>query len=230
MANTQHTRRHAIVVAGGSGTRFGATTPKQFCLLGGIPVLMRTLDKFAAAGATLTLVLPQDHFPLWHDLCRQHSYLTVHRVVAGGKTRYESVAAGLKALSPAPDDLVAVHDGVRPLVSTSLIERAFDTAAEHGSAIPVIAVSDTIRAVDDNGSHQLARESLRAVQTPQVFRASLLTGAYDAGFSPLFTDDASVVEHNGGTVTLIEGETTNIKITHPIDMVVAEQIIAQQRP
>ena len=228
MANEQNIRRHAIVVAGGSGSRFGSTMPKQFCLLGGVPVLMRTLDRFAAAGASLTLVLPHDHFPLWRDLCREHCYRVPHRVVAGGRTRYESVAAGLKAISPDPSDLVAVHDGVRPLVSAALIERAFATAAERGSAIPAIAVSDTIRAVDDNGSHQLARDSLRAVQTPQVFRAELLVGAYDEGFSPLFTDDASVVEHHGATVSLIEGETTNIKITHPIDMVIAEQILAQQ--
>ena len=221
-------KRCAIIVAGGCGTRFGGEVPKQFQLLAGRPVLCHAIEKFAAAGAEVTVVLPAAHHQLWSDLCREHSFAVPHTVATGGATRFESVRNGLATLVLAPGDVVAVHDGVRPLVSVDLIERTFATAHVTGSAIPVIMPSDTIRMVDGDGSsHQLLRSDLRAVQTPQTFEASMLMGAYDVEFSPLFTDDASVVEASGHKFTLVNGEPSNIKITHPVDLLVAERLMRE---
>lgn len=223
--------RYAIIVAGGSGTRFGGEVPKQFQLLCGRPVLMHTIDKFAAAGAVVTLVLPHAHHELWSELCERHGYSTPHTVATGGASRFESVRNGLSTLSLHDGDTVAVHDGVRPLVSVDLIENTYETASRTGSAIPAITPSDSIRMIDPDGnSHQLLRSDLRAVQTPQTFDAALLQGAYDVEFSPLFTDDASVVEASGHKVTLVDGQPSNIKITHPVDLIVAERLMNDERP
>lgn len=222
--------RYAIIVAGGSGTRFGGEVPKQFQQLCGRPVLMHTIDKFAAAGAEVTLVLPQAHHTLWQELCERYNYPTPHKVATGGASRFESVRNGLATLSLNDGDVVAVHDGVRPLVSIDLIERTYKTAHTTGSAIPAITPSDSIRMIDEDGaSHQLLRSNLRAVQTPQTFDASLLKGAYDVEFSPLFTDDASVVEAAGHKVTLVDGQPSNIKITHPVDLIVAERLMNDEQ-
>lgn len=218
--------RYAIIVAGGSGSRFGGPLPKQFCLLGGKPVLMHTIEKFVNAGAVATVVLPSAQFELWRNLCHQHNFTVPHSVVAGGDTRYQSVKNGLLSIACRDSDVIAVHDGVRPLASDTLLNRAYTVAAERGTAIPVIDVTDSVRQIGSDGcSRQLLRSSLRAVQTPQAFNARLLREAYNSEFSPMFTDDASVVEHGGTPVSLIDGETTNIKITHPIDLVVAQYIL-----
>lgn len=219
--------RYAIIVAGGSGKRFGSELPKQFLPLCGTPVLMRTITKFETAGAKVVVVLPQEHHEMWLAMCQECNFPVSHLIASGGATRFESVKNGIAAIeSLAEGDLVAVHDGVRPLVSVNLINHCYDIARQCGSAIPVISPSDSIRQVlDDGSSQQLLRSSLRAVQTPQTFIAKLLKGAYDVEESPLFTDDASVVENAGYQVTLVDGENTNIKITHPIDMVVATQLI-----
>ncbi len=228
MDKINDSKRHAIIVAGGSGKRFGSELPKQFLHLDGKPVLMRTIEKFEQAGVTsIVVVLPAEHHEMWLSMCQECNFPVSHTIATGGNTRFESVKNGLAAIENLHDnDLVAVHDGVRPLASVELINRCFDTAMKRGSAIPVIAPSDSIRQLDDDGtSRQLLRSSLRAVQTPQTFSARWLKGAYDVEESPLFTDDASVVEKAGHQVTLVEGESTNIKITHPIDLVVATQLI-----
>ncbi len=220
-------KRYAIIVAGGSGRRFGSELPKQFVPLNGVPVLMRTISKFDQTGANVVVVLPEEHHELWLQMCNECNFEVSHVIACGGKTRFESVRNGIAAIENlADDDLVAVHDGVRPLVSIELIDRCFEAAKFHGTAIPVVNPSDSIRQVMDDGlSRQLLRSSLRAVQTPQTFRAKLLKGAYDVEESPLFTDDASVVESAGHNVTLVDGESTNIKITHPIDLIIASELI-----
>lgn len=222
-----NSKRYAIIVAGGSGKRFGGELPKQFQPLDGKAVLMRTIEQFDQADTNIVVVLPAEHQQMWIDMCKESNFPITHTIATGGKTRFESVKNGIAAIeSLAEGDLVAVHDGVRPLASVELINRCFDTAQATGSAIPVVNPSDSIRQVHDDGtSHQLLRSSLRAVQTPQTFRAELLKGAYDVEESPLFTDDASVVEHAGYQVTLVEGEVTNIKITTPIDLIVASELI-----
>ena len=222
-------KRYAIIVAGGSGKRFGSEMPKQFLPLDGKAVLMRTIEKFDQAGASIVVVLPAEHQQMWIDMCKDTNFAVTHTIATGGKTRFESVKNGIAAIENlADDDLVAVHDGVRPLASVELINRCYDNAQETGSAIPVVNPSDSIRQVMDDGtSRQLLRSSLRAVQTPQTFRAELLKGAYDVEESPLFTDDASVVESAGHQVTLVDGEMTNIKITTPIDMIIASELIKE---
>lgn len=221
--------RYAIIVAGGSGKRFGSEMPKQFLPLDGKAVLMHTIEKFDKAGAAIVVVLPAEHQQMWIDMCKDSNFAVTHTIATGGNTRFESVKNGIAAIEGIADgDLVAVHDGVRPLVSVELIDRCFATAQSVGCAIPVVNPSDSIRQVQDDGtSRQLLRSSLRAVQTPQVFKAQLLKGAYDVEESPLFTDDASVVESAGHRVTLVEGEVTNIKITTPIDMFLARELMRQ---
>ncbi len=223
-----NSKRYAIIVAGGSGKRFGSDMPKQFLPLEGKPVLMHTIEKFDQAGATIVVVLPAEHQEMWMAMCKECNFPVTHIIANGGSTRFESVRNGLAAIEDLePDDLVAVHDGVRPLVSVEMIDRCYNTAQKTGSAIPVVNPNDSIRQVMDDGtSRQLLRSSLRAVQTPQTFIAELLRGAYDMEESPLFTDDASVVESAGNKVTLVEGEVSNIKITTPIDMVVAKVLLA----
>ncbi len=221
-------KRHAIIVAGGSGKRFGSELPKQFLPLEGKALLMHTIERFHKAGATIVVVLPAEHQEMWMSMCKECNFPITHIIANGGSTRFESVRNGLAAIEDLePDDLVAVHDGVRPLVSVEMIDRCYNTAQETGSAIPVVNPNDSIRQVMDDGtSRQLLRSSLRAVQTPQTFIAEWLKGAYDVEESPLFTDDASVVEAAGHQVTLVDGETTNIKITTPIDMIVAKALVA----
>lgn len=222
-----NSKRYAIIVAGGSGKRFGSELPKQFLPLDGKAVLMRTIEKFDQAGATIVVVLPAEHQQMWIDMCKESNFAVTHTIANGGKTRFESVKNGIAAIEELADgDLVAVHDGVRPLASVELLSRCYNTAQKTGSAIPVVNPSDSIRQVMNDGtSHQLLRSSLRAVQTPQTFCAELLKGAYDMEESPLFTDDASVVESAGHQVTLVKGEVTNIKITTPIDMIIATELI-----
>ena len=219
---------YAIIVAGGSGNRFGSTIPKQFLPLAGEPVLMHTIRRFTDANASVVLVLPQSQINYWHDLCRQYDFTTPLKIVAGGDTRFHSVKNALEAINTSPGDIIAIHDGVRPLVPQSIIKNAYTEAALHGNAIPAIPVTDTIRETLGNGqSKALDRSHLMAVQTPQVFDAKMLKDAYNVNFNPTFTDDASVVEHTGHTIHLIQGDTRNIKITHPGDIEIAEILLKQ---
>lgn len=220
-------KKFAIIVAGGSGSRFGSTLPKQFVPLCGMPVLMRTIKAFADydAGIDIIVALPSEHMTLWGDLCSSRGFSVSHRVVEGGASRFESVRNALFSITET-EGLVAVHDGARPLVSRQVIAASFDTAERCGTAIPSVPVTDSIRQLDRNGSHNVSRESLVAVQTPQTFRVEILKEAYTTAFSPLFTDDASVVEFRGTPVTLYPGDVNNIKITHPMDINTAEWILS----
>lgn len=214
-----------IIVAGGVGRRMGATLPKQFMMLGNSPILVHTINRMREAlpVAEIVVVLPEEYIPLWNNLSARFD-VAQHRVVAGGKERFHSVAAGLAALS---DEVkyIAVHDGVRPLVSKRLIIKLILAAENHEAVIPAIAPADSCRVVEGEESKIIDRNSLRLVQTPQVFQAAILRQAYTQPFSPSFTDDASVVEQAGGKVHLCEGERTNIKITTPEDISFAEAII-----
>ena len=222
-------KKYAIIVAGGSGNRFGGDNPKQFQCLSGKPILMHTIDKFHNAGAIVTIVLPESQILYWEKLCSDYCFCTPYNIAIGGISRYESVRNGLSALNTTDDDIVAIHDGVRPLVSEKMILESYDVAAKHGSAIPVTPVTDSIRQISKAGSSALPRNELKAVQTPQTFRAEMLSKAYSQKPNPLFTDDASVDESIGKSVTLFDGETTNIKITRPIDLVIAEEILRLQQ-
>lgn len=219
----------AVIVAGGSGTRFGAQTPKQFLELAGKPILMRTIEAFGEnrdGSFDVIVTLPASQFEQWQQLCDRYSFHVPHRIVAGGETRWHSVKNALDSISNLEDvDVIAVHDGVRPLVTADLINRTLDTARVKGSAIPVVMLNDSVRQVAGETSHALDRSSLRAVQTPQAFDAKVLIEAYRQPFDKTFTDDASVVERMGHDITLVEGDPQNLKITRPMDLALAEYIL-----
>lgn len=209
----------------------GGTLPKQFMLLGGEPVVARTINTFAEAlpSADIVVVLPEEHIPLWRNLSARFD-IAPHRTVAGGAERFISVKCGIEALG---DDVeyIAVHDGVRSLVSKRLIIATLLDAEKHGATIPVVEVTDSYRMMDNEGndgrSHIVERSRLRIVQTPQIFRADILRKAYRLPYNATFTDDASVVESLGERVWLVEGERTNIKLTTPSDLSFAEWCLAQ---
>lgn len=196
--------------------------PKQFLMLGGEPIVARTINTFSEAlpGAEIVVVLPEAHMPLWENL-RARFDVAPHRIVAGGVERFHSVLNGINALS-SEVEYIAVHDGVRALVSKRLIIRAMLAMEEHDAVIPVVDVVDSYRRVEGENSYIVPRADLRIVQTPQIFNAQLLRDAYNVEFNASFTDDASVVEARGGHITLVDGERTNIKITTPEDIALAE--------
>ena len=221
-------KRGVVIVAGGSGSRMQSVLPKQFLMLGGLPVVARTINTFSEAlpGADIVVVLPEQHIALWENL-RARFDVARHRVVAGGKERFHSVLNGINALSDEVE-YIAVHDGVRAMATKKLIIRAMLAAEEHGAVIPVVDVVDSYRRVDGVESYIVPRSELRIVQTPQVFRAQVLRDAYNQPFSPAFTDDASVVEAAGGRIVLVDGERTNIKLTTPEDMAYAEWMLQER--
>lgn len=201
--------------------------PKQFMMLGGLPVVAHTINTFSEAlpGAEIVVVLPEEHIPLWRNLAARFD-IAVHRCIAGGKERFHSVKNGLNALSEEVE-YVAVHDGVRALATKKMILRVQLAAEERGAAIPVTEVVDSYRRVDGSESYIVPRSELRIVQTPQTFSAALLRRAYEQPFSDKFTDDASVVEALGAKITLVEGERRNIKLTTPEDMLIAERLLEE---
>ena len=220
----EYRKKYAIIVAGRSGLRFGSEIPKQFLPLKGLPVLMHTIKRFA--GCDIILVLPISHYEYWQELCKKHGFDIPHRIVAGGGTRFDSVKNAITTIVHQKGDLIAVHDGVRPLVSEKTVTKCFEDAAKYGSAIPAISVTDSIRRIHADGkSESVPRSELRAVQTPQIFDAKLLIDAYNMPYSDKFTDDASVVESFGKDIHISEGESSNIKITHPQDLKIAELLL-----
>lgn len=211
-----------VIVAGGSGQRMGSAIPKQFLpLRDGATILETTLRRFADTlpDAEIVVVLPAAETERWQTICRERGTVPPHRLCTGGATRFESVRNGIEALGDC--DLIAVHDGVRPLVSGALIRTCLATAREHGTAIPAIRPADSFRTVEGTASRIIDRDTLRAIQTPQTFRAELLRAAYRQPYRPVFTDDASVAEAAGTPVTLCEGEKYNLKITTPEDLALA---------
>lgn len=216
---------NVIIVAGGSGLRMGGDFPKQFIAIGSKPILMRTIENFYQYDKTIRiiLVLHQSYRDHWSRLCKSYGFSIQHEVVDGGETRFDSVKNGLKLVE---GGLVAVQDAVRPFASENLIHNCFERAKETKAVIPVVQLIDSIReVVDEDNSKIVDRSFFRTVQTPQVFDAILLKQAYEQSFSDAFTDDASVMESVGHKIWLVEGERTNIKITTPFDLALAEVIL-----
>ena len=222
-------KRYLIVVAGGKGQRMGGTLPKQFQLLGDRPVIMVTLERLYAIDNTLKfiLVLPLEYIALWDELCAKYEFKLPVTVVAGGNTRFHSVQNGLSMIEGDDEALVGVHDAVRPFVSQKVLDDAFREAWINGAAIPMIDVQDSLRQIIGaaGASQAVPRDRYRLVQTPQVFRLSLLRNAYSQRYVEAFTDDASVVEAMGERVYAVEGNRENFKLTTPFDMMVAKTII-----
>ena len=206
----------------------GASLPKQFMMLGNEPILVRSINSIheALPAAEIVVVLPTEHVELWKNLSARF-IVAPHKIAHGGQERFHSVRNGLQAMSEEVE-YIGVHDAVRPMASKKLIIRLMLEAEEHPAVIPTIAPPDSYRIVQGEGSHIIDRSTLRIVQTPQVFQAKTLRRAYEQEFSPLFTDDASVVEATNTKITLIEGERENIKITTPADLIFAEALISTQ--
>jgi len=217
-------KKYAVIVAGGSGKRMGSEIPKQFLNLAGKPLLMHSIIRFSEydASAEIIVVLPDGLISYWKSLQEEYRFNVRHSIVRGGGTRFHSVRNGLDLVEP--PGLVAIHDGVRPLVSTGTIHRCYEAAEKHGSGIPVISPSDSIRMVTGQESVSVNRMHIKLVQTPQVFDAGLIKKAYLAEYSEEFTDDATVLEKTGESVFLAEGNRENIKITTPDDLLVAETL------
>lgn len=223
---------YVIIVAGGKGLRMGADIPKQFLPIGGKPVLMRTIERFREYRRDLSiiLVLPEAQQAYWKELCTEYGFDIPHRLANGGSTRFESSKNGIAAIPNGEEGFVAIHDGVRPFVSTDTIARCFEAVEESYAVIPVMPVTDTLRYIDrQGGGKNVLRSDYRTVQTPQVFDLALLRRAFDQPYQDAFTDDASVVESLGCPVAMVEGNRENIKITTPFDMAVAETLLKDGR-
>ncbi len=218
-------QKSVIIVAGGSGKRMGTEIPKQFLFLKSKPILMHTIACFNQYDSSIEIVvvLPKEHISVWQQLCVEHNFNIKHQITEGGSERFYSVKKGLEKISNT--GIVAIHDGVRPLVSKETIARCFKKTEETGAAIPIMPVVESLRKVDGENSKSVNRSEYVSVQTPQCFNIDLLKNAYQQNFSNTFTDDASVVEKFGHQVSLVEGNIENIKITTPQDLIFAEQLL-----
>lgn len=211
-------------------------TPKQFMLLDGLPMMMHTIQAFHRSTSVpqLIVVLHPGLQPEWMSLCATYRFPIPHTLAAGGTSRFESVKNGLetiRSMDPqASQSLIAVHDAVRPLISPTLIDRSFEEAMRSGTAALAVSSSNSVRLkhLDGSGNYAYPRENVYLMQTPQTFKATLLFRAYEQPEDPACTDDASVVEKTGIPITLVEGDTRNIKITFQDDLLVAERLLKRQ--
>ena len=212
----------ALIVAGGKGTRMKTYLPKQFLLLNGTPILMHTLKQFSHF-EEIVLVLPHSQFDYWRELCSTYHFTLKHTLVAGGTTRFYSVKNGLEQIEA--NSVVAIHDGVRPLISKKLIDSLITETKKGVGIIPIVPVKDSIRKVEGGNSIHIDRSNLYKVQTPQCFLSTDIKEAYAQEFSDIFTDDASVFEANGGKINTLLGEEKNLKITTREDLTIANEFI-----
>ena len=207
----------------------GEEIPKQFLLLSGKPILMHTISSFRKFDPELNIVLalPSDQLNEWRNLCKQHDFKLKLNIVEGGKTRFHSVK---NALDIIPEDgVVAVHDGVRPLITRELIGRCYAGAEKEGNAIPCIPVIESMREIYEAENHKVDRSKYVLIQTPQVFQSTLLKKAFCQPYENSFTDEASMIENMGVSVNLVKGDTNNLKITSKTDLLVAESILSMQQ-
>lgn len=222
-------KKYAIIVAGGEGTRIGGALPKQLQEINGFPMLWHTLRKFREEDGetTLIVVINSKVADIWKGMCENMADVDKisHNITFGGATRTESVKCGLALVPEDEDVLVAVHDAARPMVSVETIYSGWKEAEKSGAAVPVVAMTDSLRKLDGDGSHAVDRNCYVAVQTPQVFKASVLKAAYAKGGDASFSDDASAVEAYGHKVSLFPGNPSNIKVTNPVDLRIAEIMI-----
>lgn len=220
--------KYALIVAGGTGSRMKTELPKQFLLLNGYPVIFHTIRAFLEydVGINIILVLPANQIGVWEKLIREYDFKVDLTLAEGGATRYLSVKNGLNVI---PDEgLVAIHDGARPLITPEVIGRTFDTAQESGNAIASVGLKDSLRLYHKGQNEAVGREKYRIVQTPQTFDLRSIKIAYSKSDDHSnFTDDASVLESTGEEINLVEGCYSNIKITTPEDLIIAEALLSQ---
>ncbi len=218
-------KKYVLITAGGTGTRMQSAVPKQFLLLKDKPILMHSMQAFYDVYQDLgfIVVLPEEYWDDWKVLCENHGFNLPHQLVEGGETRFQSVKNGLTALQE--DGLVAIHDAVRPLVSKRVIQEGFELAGRQGNAIPCIPVNESVRTVQGDENKPADRDMLRIIQTPEVFKVSLIKKAYEVDYHPGYTDDASVLERMGERIQLFEGNIENIKITKHADLLIADALL-----
>ena len=216
-------------MAGGIGTRMRASVPKQFLILDGMPILMHTINAFDRYSDSVTkiIVLPSYEINHWQELCEQYRFTSAHSVVSGGESRFQSVKNGLELVQG--PGLVAIHDGVRPLVSTDIIGASFRLASLHKSAIASVRLKESIRVIDQDTTQAVDRSMYRMIQTPQTFDIDLIKSSYSIKEEKYLTDDASVAERAGNKISLFEGSYDNIKITTPEDLTIAEALFEKQK-
>lgn len=219
---------YALIVAGGKGTRVQSNIPKQFLTIAGKPIVIHTVEAFFryANAINVVVVIPNEDLDTWYNI--RDKFLPGKKVltVEGGPTRFQSVKNGLNAI--AADGLVAIHDGVRPLVTETIIRQSFFHAANHGSAIASVPLKESIRMIGESNSKALDRSAFRMIQTPQTFGVKLIKNAYDTAEDPALTDDASVAERAGHPIFLFEGSYENLKVTTPEDIVIAEALLKRR--
>jgi len=222
-------KEYAVIVAGGKGTRMGSASPKQFLTIGGLPILMHAIEAFYTYSPTMAviLVLPQEDFGTWKSLCVQYNFNKPVILQQGGASRFQSVKSGLSKI--VGEGLVAIHDGVRPLVSTEVIAQSFKIAAREKSAVAAVNLKESIRIVEEQSTKALDRSLFKLIQTPQTFDVTLIKEAYRIDEDLRLTDDASVAERAGHNVTLFEGSYENIKVTTPEDLIFAEAFLNAQK-
>lgn len=220
------TQKYAVIVAGGSGSRMGSSTPKQFILLKQKPLLMYTVEAFHEADSDIKIILalPSDYINYWINLCEVYNFTIDHQVIAGGKERYFSVKNALDYI-PEKNCLVAIHDGARPLISPELINRLYADLKDYPCVIPVTTPKESIRELKSDKSVAVDRSKYVSVQTPQCFQSEVIKASYQSEYISTFTDDASVAEHSGFPIHLSKGDYKNIKITDPEDLLIAELFI-----
>ncbi|WP_300661218.1 2-C-methyl-D-erythritol 4-phosphate cytidylyltransferase [Fluviicola sp.] len=213
-----------IITAGGIGKRMGGSTPKQFLLLNGKPLLMHTIERIHHfdPAAELIVTLPEAYLKDWEEMCEKYSFQIKHAVISGGEERFDSIK---NALDLANGEWIAVHDGVRPFVGQHVLAELLKSVKTHRAVIPVVPVKESLRMVDGESSVSVSRNQYQIVQTPQIFEGKLLKKAYEQKYIHSFTDDASVVESIGARIHLISGNDENIKITNPVDLKLAEILL-----
>jgi len=222
-------KRFAIITAGGIGKRMHTEIPKQFLKIGSFPILMHTIKKFYDFDNKLQIILslPTEYFDYWNNLCVEYGFDVNHKIVAGGKTRFHSIKNALETIDEA--GIVAVHDGVRPLVSNGTIERTFEKAQQWGNAVAACDIVFSLRKVEKDANCAVNRNAYKEIQTPQAFDVKALQKAYKSEYKEEFTDDASVFEAGRHQIHLVKGNKENIKITSPEDIVIAEALLNRIR-
>jgi 2-C-methyl-D-erythritol 4-phosphate cytidylyltransferase len=211
-------KKVALIVAGGRGERMNSEIPKQFLLLNNLPILMHTIKQFSHFEETI-VVLPKTQFDYWNKLCKDYGFNKKHTLIKGGGNRFQSAKNGLAKIND--EVIVAIHDGVRPLISKALINRLVAETKKGIGIIPIVPIKDSIRKVEGRGSKHISRSNIYQVQTPQCFISTDIKAAYKQKFSKHFTDDASVLESAGCKITTILGEKKNLKITTEEDLKIA---------
>ncbi len=221
-------RKHVVIVAGGSGSRMGHSLPKQFIELLGKPVMVHTIEAFLGYDPSIhvVVVLAKDHLATWHEIKEKYLPEVTVSVAGGGASRFQSVKCGLSLVE---GGLVAIHDSVRPVITSELIARSYESAKINGSGVVMVPVKDSIRMKDKQSTVAKDRSLFLSVQTPQTFQVPLIKAAFEQEESTLFTDDASVYEANGHEVSVVHGAYSNLKITTPEDLIVVKALLAEQQ-